>query len=390
MSGPADVLAVIGQLDTGGTERHLLNVFPELKRRSLDCRIYTLRGGGDYENDMQAAGVRVMSPSHGSRGWFGLLRTAFHFLRVLRVERPRIIHFYLPHAYLLGGLCSLFGPPCIRIMSRRSQNQYQSKWPFARSIEGFLHRKMDCILANSQALMEELLAEGVDEAIGGVIYNGVPIPPVLSSSAMIALRDELGIGQETFVVVMVANLIPYKGHADAIEALGSARDQLGTDWVVFMIGRDKGIQKELAVQAAATNIDSNIRWTGAVDDVQPYLAVADLAMMASHEEGFSNAILEAMAASVPVIATDVGGNSEAVVDQITGLLVPVNDPAAMSAAIIALFNDRARRIQLGHAAQAQVMEKFTLEKCVAAYSRVYQSLLAGDEQPIQDVIGVGR
>ena len=390
MSGAANVLAVIGQLDTGGTERHLLSVLPELQRRSHRCSVYTLRGGGDHEHEMQAAGVRVISPSRNSRRWFGLLRTAIHFLRVLRAERPEIVHFYLPRAYLIGGLCSLLGPPCIRIMSRRGQNQYQSKWPFSRALERFLHRRMDCILANSRVLLEELRAEGVHESIAGVIYNGVtasrPFPP----SRIKAMHDELGINSDTFVIVMVANLIPYKGHADAIEALGLARELLGPDWVALMIGRDKGIQAKLAIQASAAKLSRNIRWIGAVDDVQPYLAIADLALMASHEEGFSNAILEAMAASIPVIATDVGGNSEAVIDHVTGLLVPARDPKALSAAIVTLYNDRERRIQLGNAAQQRVAEKFKLDECVAAYSRVYQSLLDGDVRRMQDVIDTGR
>jgi len=387
MSGVVKIVVVIGQLEVGGTERHLLSVLPAVQDDNISCTVYALRGGGALEGAMQVAGVRVISPLHHSRRWLGLARTARHFIATLRAERPDIIHYFLPEAYLLGGLCSLFGPPCIRVMSRRSLNRYQRKWFPVRAIERILHRRMDCVLANSAAVAGELRDEGVAESVCGVIYNGVGLPAERAASADAEFRRGLGIAGDALVLVMVANLIPYKGHADVIEALYRAREQMPDDWIILMIGADNGIQEDLARQAAATGVAHHVRWLGEVIDVQPYLSIADLAVVASHEEGFSNAVLESMAASLALVVTAAGGNIEAVIDGETAIVVPVQDPGALAAAIVELANDDERRVRFGRAARARVASRFAIDDCVSAYRRVYLSLAQGAHGPIRDIIG---
>lgn len=390
MSGVVDILVVIGQLEIGGTERHLLNVLPAIQDDDIKCTVYTLRGGGSLERTMVVAGVKVISPSHQSRGWLGLLRTVWHLVATLRAERPDILHFFLPEAYLLGGFCSLVGPSCIRVMSRRSLNHYQRKWAIAPALEQFFHRRMDCVLSNSAAVAEDLRGEGVAESINGIIYNGVELPVENAASANAALRADLRIDDGALVLVMVANLIHYKGHSDVIEALHVVRDQMPDNWTMLMIGRDNSeIQKDLAEQAETAGLADHFRWIGPVADVNSYLSIADIAIAASHEEGFSNAVLESMAASLPLIVTDVGGNTEAVIDGESGVVVPAQDPEALGKAIVDLGHDDLRRAQLGQAARARVASHFTMNDCVNAYKRVYQSLARGSQEPIRDVISAG-
>lgn len=386
MSENVKVLLVIGQLEVGGTERQLLNILPAIGGGQLEFIVYALRGGGSLHPAFRAAGIRVMNPTHHSRRWLGLVRTAVHLITTLRAERPRIVHFFLPEAYVLGGLCSLLAPSCVRLMSRRSLNFYQRRWFGIRSIERFLHHRMDGILANSRAVLADLRNEGVKEHICGVLYNGVATPPSIRVEAIASLRTELGLNPDGIVLIMVANLIHYKGHADVFAALASARADLGKSWTLLLVGADHGIKAELKQQATALGIDAHIRWLGRQGDVQPYLAVADIALQASHEEGFSNAILEAMAARLPVIVTAVGGNVEAVVDGETGIVVPPRDPNELAAAIVRLTNNVQLREEMAEAGQQRVVHHFAIGRCADAYRRVYLGLARGGHTSISSLV----
>ncbi|MEX2352576.1 MAG: glycosyltransferase family 4 protein, partial [Gammaproteobacteria bacterium] len=105
---------------------------------------------------------------------------------------------------------------------------------------------------------------------------------------------------------------------------------------------------------------------------------ADLGVLPSHQEGFSNSLLEMMAAGLPVIATDVGGNGEAIIDNASGLLVPPQDPKALGHAIARIAADPVLRRGLGDSARARMRECFSIERCAEEYRQVYTDLLTGN------------
>jgi glycosyltransferase involved in cell wall biosynthesis len=116
---------------------------------------------------------------------------------------------------------------------------------------------------------------------------------------------------------------------------------------------------------------NHVKWLGGRDDVPQLLGAADIGVLASHEEGFSNAVLESMAAALPMVVTDVGGNAEAVVAGETGYVVAPHDPAELSQAIVRLARDRQLRASMGQAGRARVARHFTLAKCVDEYEEMY-------------------
>jgi glycosyltransferase involved in cell wall biosynthesis len=122
-------------------------------------------------------------------------------------------------------------------------------------------------------------------------------------------------------------------------------------------------------------LDRSVRFLGLHEDVEGVLAAADVLVHPSLEEGFSNAILEAMGASLPVIATRVGGNPEAVEDGVTGLLVPPRDSPALARATIGVLADPARASALGAAGRRRVEQEFTLSRMVARYEQVYAEMV---------------
>jgi glycosyltransferase involved in cell wall biosynthesis len=126
-------------------------------------------------------------------------------------------------------------------------------------------------------------------------------------------------------------------------------------------------------------IDGNVQFVGEYSDVSTLFAAADFAVLSSWEEGFSNVILEAMTAGLPMIVTDVGGNAEAVLHEETGLVVPPHNPQALGQAILRLARDPELGQRLGDAGRTRVRQEFSIERCVNAHHALYEELLEGTQ-----------
>lgn len=220
----------------------------------------------------------------------------------------------------------------------------------------------------------------------GLLHNGVSLPAPLNAAAASAVRRSLGIGDDACVIAVVANLVAYKGHSDLIEALGRVQHRLPQPWKLLVIGRDDGIGDGLKERAAALSVSSNILWLGERSDVGDLLAVSQIFVLPSHQEGFSNALLEAMAAGVAPVATAVGGNADAVADNESGLLAPPRDPEALGLVISRLANDQTLRRRLSGAARQRVSQRFSLVACVERYDRLYRALIEPVPAPIREIL----
>jgi glycosyltransferase involved in cell wall biosynthesis len=377
-------LIVINNLDSGGSERQLLAVLPALKQRGFAPSIHVLTHRGVLAGRFEAAGIPVREPF--AAAWLSrlpaplrrpllLLASAVTLLYALYRRRPEILHFVLPPAYLVGGLASLVAPTRIRVMSRRNLNLYQRRAPLLAQIERWLHRRMDAIVGNSEAILAELRGEGVVAARLHLIRNGIDLVR-FGTVDRAAVRAVLGIGETALTMIVVANLIPYKGHVDLLAALDRVKHRLPAEWHLLCIGRDDGIGAALRDRAEQAGLAEHVHWLGSRDDVPALLAAADMALLCSHQEGFPNAILEAMAAGLPVIATRVGGSAEAVVEGETGLLVPPHDPERLGEAILVLAGDAGKRAAFGRAGRSRVECDFALSRCVADHDALYRRLTA--------------
>jgi glycosyltransferase involved in cell wall biosynthesis len=359
-----------------------------LSARGWDVSVFVLRLGGEVEADMRRGGVRVYGVSPGGSRLALLGIAALKLLKLLLAEKPAIVHFFLPESYLLGGVCSCIVTPPVRIMSRRSLNDYQNWNPASyRRLESWLHRRMDAVIGNSRAVVGQLRAEGVPDERLGLLYNGLDVERYRCSGKKDAARVALAIQPGTLVLVMVANLIPYKGHEDLLAALGQAKHRLPPDWVLLCVGRDiAGIGARLAALAADLGIEPHIHWLGGRADVPAVFAAADIGLLTSHHEGFSNSVLEGMATGLPMVVTRVGGNVEAVLDGVTGRTVGPGNPEELANAIVALAEDAELRERFGEAGRRRVEEDFTLDRCIAQYERLYLGLLDGTERAVSDIL----
>ena len=243
------VLIVIGQLGVGGTELHLARVLPEVHGDAADLKIFTFRRDGALIDVFTAAGIEVITPKHERRGWLGLLVLAPSFVLTLWRERPQLIHFFLPEAYVICGYLSLLGPKAVRVMSRRSLNDYQRKYPLLRGLERWLTPAcMPCWPTRARYgnswRKKAWHRESSACCITASISPGVMSPAYASGSV-----GQLGIDDRSIVFVLVANLIPYKGHRDVLDALPILEPALREDWRLLLIGRDDGIEAQLKSHA---------------------------------------------------------------------------------------------------------------------------------------------
>ncbi len=368
------ILVVIGNLDSGGAERHLLQVLPNLNNEKFNFKIYATSHRGKLATEMENSGVEVISPPAQWLKKLGKIGKTFSYiisfikLNYFIIRRnPKVVHCFLPGAYLLGSIPAILYRKKL-IMSRRSLNNYQSKHRLLTKIEHNLHQYLILGIGNSQIVGEQLQNEGIPKHKTKLIYNGVDtdkFKPVEKQKNSNELR-----------LIIVANLFPYKGHTDLLEALSIIKNQLPSNWKLTCVGRDQGILSSLKQKAENLNLNKNIEWVGEQNNIPALLAQTDIGILCSHEEGFSNSILEAMACGLPMIVTDVGGNTDAVIDNENGFVVPAKSPEKLAEAILMLANNSELRTKMGKANRLRIEDKFSLERCVENYKLLYQEVLS--------------
>ena len=260
-------------------------------------------------------------------------------------------------------------------MSRRSLNDYQANHPILSRIERFLHRRMRLLAANARAVLAQLIAEGAPADRTIILYSGVDLEPLTRVPDRAAARKIFDLTTEQLVIGIVANLIPYKGHADLVEALARVSSRMNRKWLLLVAGRDDGLGRVLKERAESLGIASSIRWLGSIKDVSTLWRAADIGVLASHEEGLPNSLLEAMAIGVPMITTNVGGVADIVTNGLDALVVPPRNPEAMAEALIAMIKSPQLRLRLGQAASARIHDVFSLQKCIDGYRLLYESML---------------
>lgn len=378
------ILYVIGSLERGGAEQHVVQVASKLKARGWAPEFFVFSLGGPLAEYLDRAEIPVFGPSMPPwleklipspriKARIGVLMLMVSMMRVMVARRPLVSHFFLPGAYLIGGLAAMLTGTCPRVMSRRSMNHYQKTYPMYARLERFLHPRMDRICGNSIAVIEQLISEGVRKEQLALLYNGIDLGLFDKVADINAVRSHLGIASDSLVLIVVANLIPYKGHEDLIQALGLVRDELPKPWVCLCVGRDDGILNHLQSRAYEVGVHNHLYWLGSRRDVPDLLAASDIGILCSHEEGFSNAILEGMAAGLPMLVTDVGGNAEAVVHGGTGWVVPSKNPQMLAEGILELVRHPQRNL-MGQRSRQRVENLFTLDACVDNYVALYRDL----------------
>lgn len=382
MTLPPRILFVTESFAVGGTENHLLDLLPALKRKGFDVAAFCFTEKTHRAALLEEHGIPVYAaPSFGTKRKLSLAMPfrigggAVKLFNLIRSFRPSIVHFFLPGPYLAGAPVAIAAGVPIKIMSRRSLADYQRKWPRTNKLEIELHKYMDIITGNSQAVIDELTAkENVPADRTRLIYSGVRMPnPEISREKA---REALGYDNSVFIVTTVANLFPYKGHTNIVKALAAIADKLPQPWAFLCVGRDSGVGGDINKLCHKLGIAGNVHVLGERSDVRELLAASDLFVLApTHNESLSYAILEAMAAGCPVVATAIGGNAEAIADGWNGLIVKPNDIDDLGAAILKLARNPDLRNSMGLRARERSEKLFPIVRSHNNYHKLYDEFL---------------
>lgn len=358
-------------LSPGGTERLVIEICRRLSsqfRFSVCC----LDDEGEWTTELLDAGIEVVSlrrrpgfhPSLGRR--IGSLATQ-NGANVLHC------HHYTPFVY---GRIATFWTPGVGLVftehGRLSDSRPSRK---RRIVNPLLGRLPALVYAVSADLRRHMVAEGFPAARVEVAYNGIDPGPCTTFAERRNARARLGISVDQYVVGTVARLDPVKDLTTLVTAFGAFR-RTRPDAVLVVIG-DGPERTRIADAAREAAVSEVVLFAGARHDVRQLLPAFDVYVNSSVTEGLSVTILEAMAASIPVVATSVGGNPEAVAHGDTGLLVPARSPSALAAALSELAAAPVRGITLGAAGRRRLEERFTLDQMANRYARAYQALAAG-------------
>ncbi|GAA2084244.1 glycosyltransferase [Actinomadura alba] len=366
-AGPARVLLLIGQLGLGGTEKQVALLARGLRTRGIDVRVLVLFEGGAWENDLNAAGVPVVHLGFHRRvaGWRmlpGNLAAFRRFVRHLRRMRPDVLHAFLYHSYVTAAPAARLARVPVLVAGRRSLGDYKQERRALLAAERAATSLTDLLIANAHSVADDTLRhEGVPPRKLTVVYNGLP-------DSAFAPAVPAAIDTDLPVVLCVANLKRYKGHRYLLDAVARLRPGLPCTLALAGAGPERP-----ALERQADRLGIDVRFLGARTDVARLLARADVVVLPSLHEGMSNAVMEAMAAGLPVVASDVGGTAELIRDR--GVLVPPADAGALAAGLERVLTDPAFAARLGERARAWSREHLHVDGMVDQHVRIYGELL---------------
>lgn len=378
---PIRLTHCIGTMRIGGAEKQLCELICGLPRDKFRQSLVLLQGGGPLVKRVKAAGCEVVTLGYkmqyrkwDPRCYWAMFQALRRYLRHLWIFRPHILHAQLYWANIISVVAGRIARVPIIITSRLQLSNYKFGRPTLQKIENWANRHTTAIFANSEAVRRDAMEhEIVDEKKLHVIYNGVVLDEYEEVDPT-RTREELQLKPGEIVIMAVANLHPYKGHADLITAIGELAGKY-KNLRVFLPGRDQGARHDLESLIEKLGLIHQVRLLGERQDIPQLLSLADIVVHPSHQEGFSNSILEAMIAGKPLIVTDVGGNPEAVEDGVNGLLVPPADPARMAAAIKTLIKDPELRHQMGISSREKIQNEFSMFKMIRQFVQWYESLV---------------
>lgn len=321
----------------------------------------------------RAAGIRCRPVTiERSMNPTAALRSARAVTRVMREEQFDIVHVHTPVASLIGRLAAWrAGVPLIAYTAHGFYFHEHMAW-FRRNVfialEWLAGRVTHVLMTQSQedaafASSKRLIAGDVIEAIG----NGVDATRFLpgSSEQRLRTRRELGTPENAVVIMMVGRLVAEKGYPELFAAMKNVDAHLWVAGARLESDHADSVDAALATIAADPDLSARIHLLGERDDVPDLLVAADIFTLPSHREGMPRSIIEAMMTGLPVVATNIRGSREEVVDGKTGLLVPVNQTDALASALSALAADPARRTTLGAAGRDRALDLYDETRVIA-------------------------
>jgi len=361
------ILYVITELDVGGAENALFELATRIGRELFQPEVACLHGQGPLAARLHTRGVPVHLLGAQSKSD---LRVLWHLHRL--IGEGDIVHSFLYHANMAARFAALRTGASAVISSARVAERSR---PRRRTLECWTHRLVDVEVCVSTGVRDYLRAGGFPAEKLAVIPNGVDAARFAGRTGdNPRLRERLGIPPQAPLVTTIGRLHEQKGISFFLRAAASLH-HTRPDCHFLIVGRGP-LEAQLRNEAKQFHVETHVHFLGFCDDVPAILKATDVFVLPSLWEGMPNAVLEAMAAGLPVVATRVEGTVDLVEDGKTGVLVMPKDVPALVGAVLRLLNDPARAALIGHAAQEHVRARYPLEAMVRRHEELYAGLLA--------------
>jgi glycosyltransferase involved in cell wall biosynthesis len=393
-----NILQFTDSFHQGGSEGQAL----QLTKLLLDTGSYnvflaTLDGTGILRPEFEKAGLSAIREfpltSFYDLNFVSQLQKCVRFIRENRIE---LVHSHGFYSNIFGMLSAFLARVPVRIASKRETAGIRTT--AQQRVERLAYKSADAIIANARAVRNQLIDEGVPAEKIHIVYNGIDasrLPGRQNGSDDRSLAEffskfGLPYDEHVQVVSIVANFrLDVKDHPTFLR---SARRVLEIKPNVrFLLAGEGPLLDDVKAYADSLGLHDSAFFLGQAESVAELLAVSDVCVLSSKSEGFSNSILEYMAAAKPVVVTDVGGAREMVVDGSSGYIVPVGDDEAMADRIISLLCQPDRANAMGEAGRAVVEQRFSVTERLRKTTTLYEALLrkgkgkADSENPIPAV-----
>ena len=367
MPGPprVRVVEILATGTNGGAQEHLFSLLSRIDKSRYDASVVALSTGSAVRK-LERAGFDVTvidDPDDGDA-----IRALTHHLALIR---PDVIHTHMYRADIVGTKAVLAlaesGHRRPYVVSTVHSSRIRSADD--RELIRQLTPSMDQLIAVSKSIERKIADEHRTGAPVRLIYNGVDLQRYDNQEACCTLPEEYGMEPGSQIVGVVARLEPEKGHQTLIEAWPHVLRKVPSAYLLIV---GEGSRRDFLEQwAAAHKVAHRVIFTGRRDDIPAVTAALDVAVLPSWREAQGLSILEAMALSRPVVASDVGGIPEMVEDGVTGLLVPPHDAPALAAAISRLLRDHPYADTLARAGHDLVHDRFCIELMVKSIEEIY-------------------
>ena len=351
----------------GGAERVISNLAASLDPAKYRAVLCLFRPGWIQERS-ESRGVRTyIIPTQGMMDWRWVLRV----MKLLQQEQVDLIHAHEFDANVQGTFAAMMsGVPLVATVHGKNYFWEKSR---RRLAYRWVSRRATMVAVSEN--LKQFIVEKVGVSTGRVkvLYNGVDALPHCDRAEVDECRKELGLPKDDQIVGVVGNLYPVKGHQYLIDSIPAVLESCPNTSFVFA-GRGH-LETELKVQVHRLGLDSRVHFLGLRQDIPRVLAMLDVFVLPSLSEGLSMAILEAMIAGKPVVATQVGGNPELVIDGETGFLVPPRDSQALASSVVTLLTNRQQAAQYAERGKHRAEGQFSLGTMVSSYQSLYAECL---------------